>query len=140
YCKKVRDELVKLLKDDGKIRLVLKEFPILTPDSEIAARAAIAAESQGKYWPFHLALLGSDDISEPAILAIAKQVGLDVDRLKKDMQDPKVTERLQRNMKLADAMQIKATPTFIIGKEPASGAYPVDKLKEMVAAARKAQQ
>jgi len=140
YCKKVRDELVKLINEDGKIRLVLKEFPILTPESEMAARAAIAANEQGKYWPFHLALLGSDDLSEAAIFSIAKQVGLDVDRLKKDMNDPKVQKRLERNMKLADAMQVKATPTFIIGTEPASGAYPVDKLKEMVAAARKKQQ
>jgi protein-disulfide isomerase len=140
YCKKVRDEIVKLLNEDGKIRLVMKEFPILSPESEMAARAAIAANEQGKYWPFHLALLGSDDISEPAVLAIAKQVGLDVERLKKDMVDPKVQRRLERNMKLADAMQVKATPTFIIGSEPASGAYPVDKLKEMIAAARKKQQ
>jgi protein-disulfide isomerase len=140
YCKKVRDELVKLINEDGKIRLVLKEFPILTPESEMASRAAIAANEQGKYWPFHLALLGSDDLSEPAIFAIAKQVGIDVERLKKDMKDPKVQRRLERNMKLADAMQVKATPTFIIGTEPASGAYPVDKLKEMVAAARKKQQ
>jgi protein-disulfide isomerase len=140
YCKKVRDELVKLINDDGKIRLVLKEFPILTAESEMSARAAIAANEQGKYWPFHLALLGSDDLSEAAIFSIAKQVGLDVDRLKKDMADPKVQRRLERNMKLAEAMQVKATPTFIIGTEPASGAYPVDKLKEMVAAARKKQQ
>lgn len=139
YCKKVRDELVQLLKDDPKLRLVLKEFPILTPESELAARAAIAAQMQGKYWPMHLALLGSDDISEPAIMAIAKQVGLDVERLKRDMTDQKVTERLQRTMKLAKAMSVEATPTFIIGTEPASGAYPVSKLKEMVAAARKAQ-
>ena len=140
YCKKVRDELVKLLNEDGKIRLVLKEFPILTPESEMAARAAIAAHEQGKYWPMHLALLGSDDLSEAAIMAIAKQVGLDVERLKKDMVDPKVQKRLERTMKLADSMQVKATPTFIIGSEPASGAYPVDKLKEMIAAARKKQQ
>jgi protein-disulfide isomerase len=53
YCKKVRDDLVKLLNEDGKIRLILKEFPILTPESELAARAAIAAQEQGKYWPFH---------------------------------------------------------------------------------------
>jgi protein-disulfide isomerase len=143
YCKKVRDELVKLINEDGKIRLVLKEWPILSregPESEMAARAAIAANEQGKYWPFHLALLGSDDLSEAAIFSIAKQVGIDVERLKKDMSDPKIQRRLERNMKLADAMQVKATPTFIIGTEPASGAYPVDKLKEMVAAARRKQQ
>jgi protein-disulfide isomerase len=140
YCKKVRDDLVKLLNEDGKIRLILKEFPILTPESELAARAAIAAQEQGKYWPFHLALLGSDDLSEASIFAIAKQSGLDVERLKRDMKDPKVEARLQRNMKLAEAMQIKATPTFIIGNEPISGAYPIEKLKEMVADARKKQQ
>lgn len=140
YCKKVRDELVKLLNEDGKIRFVLKEYPILSAESEMAARAAIAAHEQGKYWPFHLALLGSDDISEPALFAIAKQVGLDVDRLKTDMKSEKVQKRLERNMKLGDLMGVKATPTFIIGDEPASGAYPVDKLKEMVAAARKKQQ
>jgi protein-disulfide isomerase len=140
YCKKVRDELVQLLKDDGKIRLVLKEFPILTPESEMASRAAIAAAEQGKYWPLHLALLGSDDLSEAAIMGLAMQVGLDVERLKRDMKSPKVQARLERNLKLAKSMSVEATPTFIIGEEPASGAYPVEKLKEMVAAARKAQQ
>jgi protein-disulfide isomerase len=139
YCKKVRDELVQLLKDDPKLRLVLKEFPILSRESELASRAAIAAQEQGKYWPMHLALLGSDDLSEPSIFAIAKQAGLDVERLKRDMTNPKVQARLERNMKLAKAMSVEATPTFIIGTEPASGAYPVAKLKEMVAAARKAQ-
>ena len=140
YCKKVRDDLVKLLKDDGKIRLVLKEFPILTAESEMASRAAIASLAQGKYWQFHLALLGSDDLSEPAIYALAKGVGIDVERLKTDMKDAKVQARLDANFKLADAMNVKATPTFIIGTEPVSGAYPIDKLKEMVAAARKKNQ
>jgi protein-disulfide isomerase len=140
YCKKVRDDLVKLLKDDGKIRLILKEFPILTAESEMASRAAIASVEQGKYWPFHLALLGSDDLSEPAIYALAQHAGLDVERLKRDMKNPKVQARLDRNFKLAESMEVKATPTFIIGTEPASGAYPVEKLKEMVAAARKKQE
>ena len=139
YCKKVRDDLVKLLKDDGKIRLVLKEFPILTAESEMASRAAIASFAQGKYWQLHLALLGSDDLSEPMIYALAQQAGLDVDRLKRDMKDPKIQARLDRNFKLAQDMDVKATPTFIIGDEPASGAYPIEKLKELVAAARKKQ-
>lgn len=139
YCKKVKADLAQLLKEDGNIRLVLKEFPILSKSSVTAARAAIASMKQGKYWEFHLELMGADDRSEEGIYAAAQKVGIDVARLKEDMKDPKIQERLDMNVKLATDMGVDATPTFVIGREPSSGALTLAQLKEAVKAARDAQ-
>ena len=138
YCKKVKEDVSNLLKQDGNIRLVLKEFPILSQDSENAARAAIAAMAQGKYWDLHLQLMGAEDLSEESILASAKSVGIDIARLRKDMNDPKVQKRLKETQDLAKTLGIDATPTFFVGDEPLTGAKTLAELKAAVAAARKA--
>jgi len=138
YCRKVTADLSSLLKQDGNIRVVLKEFPILSPESALAARAAIASVAQGRYWDFHLALMNAEELSQESIFVIAKQTGLDVARLKADMDNPKVARRLAETDKLARALGIDATPTFFVGDEPLTGAQSLKELKEAVAAARKA--
>lgn len=138
YCKQVKQTVADLLKTDGNIRLVLKEFPILSKESEMAARAAVASLQQNKYWDFHMAMMGAEDLSEDAIYAIAQKVGIDVAKLKTDMKDPRVTKRLLETQDLARTLGIDATPTFFIGDEPTSGAKTLDELKGLVAAARKA--
>ena len=138
YCKKVKKNVADLISQDGNIKLILKEFPILGPDSQMAAQAAVASAAQGKYWDFHLALMGADDLSEPSIMAIAKSVGIDLERLKADMKDAKVNKRLKATEDLARDIGIDATPTFFIGDEPFTGAQSLQELKEAVAAARKA--
>ena len=138
YCRKVRETISKLLAQDGNIKLVLKEFPILSEESEMAAQAAIASATQGKYWDYHLAMLGAEDLNPQSIFDIAKSVGIDVERLKNDLKDPKIHERLKANKKLASAIGIDATPTFFINDEPFSGAQSLEELKTAVAAARKA--
>jgi protein-disulfide isomerase len=102
---------------NGALRVIYKELPILGPGSLYAARAALAAERQGKYTPFHRALMESEVIDEPSVQAIAKQVGLDVPRLLKDMDDPAIAQAIEANSRLAADLDIQGTPAFIIGDQ-----------------------
>jgi protein-disulfide isomerase len=138
YCKRGKQAVVDLLKQDGNVRLVLKEYPILSPDSEFAAHAAVAALPQGKYWDFHLALMGAEELGEDAIFAIAKDVGIDVAKLKAEMKSSRVQRRLSDTQKLGRDIGVDSTPTFFIGDKPFTGAMTLDELKEAVAGARKA--
>ncbi|MDZ4739991.1 MAG: DsbA family protein [Alphaproteobacteria bacterium] len=140
YCRKIVKDITTLLKQDGNIRLVLKEFPILSAESDLAARAAVASVAQGKYWDFHLALMEAEELSQESIFAIAKNTGIDVERLKVAMQSPGVIKTISNTQALAKKLGIDATPTFFIGGQPFSGALPLESLKEAVAAARKAKQ
>jgi len=137
YCKAVAEPLAQLLKEDKGVRLVLKEFPILGDDSHLAAKAALAAVSQGKYWEFHQALLdhrGTFDMD--TIKAIAGKVGIDAEKLAADMGNAKLEPMIATNRKLADALDISATPTFVIGNEVVEGAVPLDQLKALIKKAR----
>jgi protein-disulfide isomerase len=137
YCKAVAEPLAQLLKDDKGVRLVLKEFPILGEDSRLAAKAALAAVAQGKYWEFHQALLehrGAFDMD--TIKSIAGKVGLDKAKLVADMADAKTQPLIDTNRKLADSLDISATPTFIIDGEVVEGAVPLDQLKALIKKAR----
>jgi protein-disulfide isomerase len=116
FCKAVEPRLQKLLQDDKGVKLVVKEFPILSPVSLIAAKAALASVKQGKYQSFHQALLGfRGQLETSAIFEIAKSLALDVDRLRKDMDTPEVADQIIANFNLARSLNITSTPTFIIG-------------------------
>jgi protein-disulfide isomerase len=136
-CRRLMPELTQLVKLDGNIRLVMKEFPILSRESELAARAAIAANKQGKYWDFHLAMMKAEEVTPDSIMATARSVGLDMGRLNTDLVSAQVAEVITRNHTLADKLGIDATPTFFVGQTPYSGALSLAELKEAVAAARK---
>jgi protein-disulfide isomerase len=141
YCKKVRPSLLKLIEEDKGVRLVLKEFPVLhdrQPGSMVAARAATAAVAQGeKYWGFHNEMLGHDGaVTEATVFELAGKAGLDVERLKRDMADPSIDQRIEQNHKLAENMKIDGTPSFIIGDAFVPGAVDIDELKRLVAEAR----
>jgi len=138
YCRKVVGDLTSLVKQDGNIKLILKDFPILSKESEFAARAAIASQLQGKYWDFHLALMAAEDLSEESLFTIAKGVGLNVAQLKADMTKSEVNDTIVRTHKLARDLGIEATPTLYVGDTPFSGALPLEDLKDAVAKARKA--
>lgn len=140
YCKAVKPQLDRALKADRNIRLVYKEFPILGSVSTYASRAAIAARKQGddKYRAYHNALMKARRLSVPAVLAIAKQVGLDVDKLRKDMNDPEVAETIRRNHALARKLGIRGTPAFVIGDEMVPGAIGTAQIAAKVARARAA--
>lgn len=140
YCKAIEPSLEALIKEDGKLRVVYKEFPILGPTSVFASRVAIAARKQGKYAAFHdrmMALRGT--IDDDAVMNVAKAAGLDLTRLKSDMTSAETDAVIQRNYALADALGIDATPALVIGKQLTMGAVDIDGLRKLIAEARKAQ-
>jgi protein-disulfide isomerase len=137
YCKAVAPSLAKAVAADGKVRLVYKEFPILGALSVTAAKAALAAEQQGKYVAFHDKLFAhKGSLDDAAIFSIASDVGLDVARLKADMEKPQIKNEIDRNYRLADKLTIQGTPAFVIGRELLPGAVSVDELAATIKRAR----
>lgn len=139
YCKKMLPTMQELLKKDGKLRWVFKEFPILGPDSQRAAQAAQAvwAIAPEKYFAFHIAMMehrGSFD--DAAIQKIAAAAGIDGAQLVKAMADPAVKERLDRNIELARQININGTPAFIVGDRLVPGAADTATLQQLIADAR----
>ncbi len=138
YCKQVEPSLEALLGQDRQLRLVYKEFPVLGPASVTAARAALAARQQGKYDVFHRAMMSlKGQIDDAAVFKVAASVGLDTERLKRDMAAPEIDRILRDNQKLADALDISGTPGFVIGNEIVPGAISIDEMKALIEAARK---
>lgn len=137
YCRRVADAVQDVVDEDGNVRLVMKEFPILGPDSMRAARAALAAHRQGKYEPFHWALMTEPgDMSEAHLRSVAEEVGLDVAQMERDMQDESIDEMLQRNFRLAEALGINGTPAFVIGNTLVPGAIDAETMRKLIAEAR----
>jgi len=142
YCKQVEPTLEQLLKEDGRVRVVYKEFPILGPESMIATRVSLAAlkQSPQKYARLHAALMSAKgELSQDSILKAAEAAGLDVARIKTDMNGPEVDALIKRNYDLAETLNIRGTPAFIIGNELTPGAVDLPIFKKMVADARKAE-
>jgi len=140
YCKQMEPGLEALLKEDPNLRVVYKEFPILGPDSLVASRAALAAVRQGndKYLRFHTALMNTKgQINEAVILKLAEDAGLDVAKIKTDMNSPEIDALIKKNYELADGLDIKGTPALIIGDTMTPGAADVATLRKLVADARK---
>lgn len=137
YCKAMFPALMDFVKEDGKVRVVMKEFPILAPSSKTAAMAALASVKQGKYTELHTALMTyKGKLTDKVIMDTAKDVGLDVDKLQADMKAPQIAKTLERNIDLATVLQINGTPAIIIGKTLVPGAIDKAKFKELVATAR----
>ena len=137
YCKAAEPRLEALLKSDKDTKLVLKEFPILTPESMIATKAALASVKQGKYAQFHNALMNyKGPLESSVIFDTAKEVGLDVGRLRKDMASPEITDEILANFNLARSLRIFQTPGFIVGNHILTGASADIDFPKAVAAAR----
>ncbi len=137
YCKRAFAPLMNTIKDDGNVRLILKEFPILGPTSVVATHATLAARKQGKYFEMHKALyLHKGGIDDDAIMTLAKSVGLDTTKLRRDMKDPEIDKIIARNEKLASELGVNGTPSFIIGDTPHPGALSANELKAAIKAAR----
>jgi protein-disulfide isomerase len=133
WCKKGMPEVVDLVASDKGLRFVLKEFPIFGEDSEYAARAALAAKKQGKYWEFHLALLGHEGkVDQGSVDEIAKARGLDVDQMKKDMDSDEIAGVIAANQALAQKLAINGTPAFIIDNKVVPGYLPKAGLAEKI--------
>ncbi len=139
YCKRSLPDLIQLIEDDKNVRLVLIELPILSEASFRAALAATAAIEQGKYFEFHTALMKArGELTKPVILQIAREVGLDADKLEKDMMSQPVQKSLERNRGIAAALGVRGTPGFIIGEKVVPGAVGIDALKAEIAELRAA--
>ncbi len=137
WCKKDFADVMALIGEDKELRVVLKEFPILGPDSEYASKAAIAAGYQGKYLQLHTALFQHEGrITEETVNELALTQGLDMDRLKKDMGNSKVGEIIGRNRALAQSLAINGTPAFIINDQLFPGYLPKEELANAVIEAR----
>ncbi len=139
YCKRVHDTVVDTVKDDGNVRLVYKEFPILGPESVTAARAALGVffNNKVKYTSFNDALMRSrGDLNEARVLEIAESIGLDPERVKKNMDDPRVNTELASTMALAEALNIRGTPAFVVNQTLVPGAVDAATLKDLIKSAR----
>jgi protein-disulfide isomerase len=141
YCRKIEPELRQVVQDDGKVRLVLKDWPILGPVSVIAARMALASKFQDKYLVAHEAMIGvNSKLTEPRIRELLAGAGIDVDRLNRDLAGnaKAIDAILARNGDQATAFGFKGTPSFIVGKFRVPGVLTMAQFDQVIADARKA--
>jgi protein-disulfide isomerase len=141
YCKRAMADMLDLMKTDPKLKVVLKEFPVLSQGSVEAAQVAVAVRMQDasgkKYLDFHQKLLGGRGPADKArAMAAAKEAGLDIGKIEKDLASPEVRATLEENLKLAEAMGMNGTPSYVIGKQVVIGAVGLDNLKEKIGMAR----
>ncbi|MEX2127242.1 MAG: DsbA family protein [Xanthobacteraceae bacterium] len=140
YCRRVAAVMIEAEAADPQLRIVYKEFPILGPNSTFAAKAALAAHRQGKYPPFHKALMQSQgQADESSVLEVARSVGVDVERMKADMNDAAIGTAIERNLALAQVLRITGTPGFVIGKEIVRGAIDLKTMQALIQRARRAE-
>jgi protein-disulfide isomerase len=142
FCKRAMTDMLDLIKTDNNLKFVLKEFPVLGEGSVEAARVAVAARMQDangkKYIEFHQKLLGSrGGADKMRALAVAKEVGFDMPRLERDMGSDEVKKTIEENMKLAEALGVSGTPSYVVGEEVVIGAVGLDALREKISAERK---
>ena len=141
YCKRALGDLVTLMKAEPELRVVLKDFPVLGPNSVDAALIASAARKQisgEKFFEFHQKLLlGHGPTGRDQALAVAKEMGLDMDKLQKDAKDPAVRAGLEDVMKVADQLNLTGTPSDVVGDEAVVGAVGLTELKKKVEATGK---
>ncbi len=141
YCKRAMTDMLDLIKTDPKLKVVLKEFPVLSEGSVEAAKVAVAVRMQDpsgkKYLDFHQRLLGGRGPADKArAMAAAKDAGLDTARIEKDLANPEIKATIEENFKLAEAMGLNGTPSYVIGKQIVVGAVGLDGLKEKISIAR----
>jgi protein-disulfide isomerase len=142
FCRRALADMLDLLKTDPNLKFVLKEFPVLGEGSVDAARVAVAVRMQDttgkKYIEFHQKLLGGRGQADKArALAVAKDVGFDMARLEKDMTSDEVKKTIDENMKLADALGVSGTPSYVVGNDVVVGAVGLDALRDKINAGRK---
>jgi len=137
YCKAIQPRLEQALAADRHVKLILKEFPILTPESRIAARASLASIRQHKYRQFHEALMAyRGEWNKEAIFATAHRAGVDVVRLRRDMASDRIDEELISNFNLARALRIFQTPGFVVGTHILTGPSAQIDFPAVISAAR----
>lgn len=140
YCKRALGDVRTLVKSDPKLRVVLKDFPVLGPDSVEASRIALAVKQQlkgDKLFDYHVKLMETKGrVNGERALGLAKEMGVDMARLQKDMESPDVRAAIQENVSLGDKLGLTGTPSFIVGDEVISGAVGVEPIRKVVAGVR----
>ena len=140
YCKRVFEPIQQLVRDNPDVRLVIKEFPILSQSSLVAAKAAIAAEMQGKFGDYHIAMMTyRGQITDAVVMRMAAQAGVDIEQLKSDMESPKTMAIIQRTREAAAALEINGTPGLVVGDTVVPGAIGLDELVKLIADERNKQ-
>lgn len=130
YCKKVLPELQALVKEDPNIKIVFKDLPILGPSSELAAKWALAAHRQNKYFDFHTRVMTHQgQLNADVLTKIATDIGLNVDKAREEAEGTDVLMSLEQNRTLASQLNINGTPAFVLGEEIVPGALPVSEMK-----------
>ena len=140
FCRRAISSMAKLIDSDANVKVLFKEFPIFGKESEAASRIAIAARKQGKYWQMHRALLEAPGrAGEAKGLRLAKKLGLDIAKLKTDMNSDEVIAEIKDSQKLAEAMGIRGTPHFFVGDKVIPGAPEnlLEQLRERIVDVRK---
>jgi protein-disulfide isomerase len=137
YCKQMAGDLIELAQEDPDLRIVFKEFPVFGTESTLAARAALAADKQGKYAEFHLGIMTLRGTpSDAAIMRLAGSLGLDKTRFRADMQSDAIEAIIQENYELAQDIGVRGTPAFIIGNQLIPGAMSAADLRALITRTR----
>ncbi|MDB9761887.1 DsbA family protein [Alphaproteobacteria bacterium] len=133
YCKKSMDAVAELLRTEYDLKISFRDYPILSPSSRVAAKAALAAKEQGKYFIFHSALMNMQgNLNDENIYSIARNLDIDIQKLKIDMQKATIEKIIEKNEVLAKKLNIRGTPTFIINGKLYAGALDLKKLRQII--------
>ncbi len=138
YCKRALDGVARLIEENEDVKVVFKEFPILSESSDLAARWALAADKQDRYFDYHAALMEfRGPKNEQTLSSMAESLGLDVQQMKNDANSEEVREEIAQTRALASDLGISGTPAFIIGDQLSPGFVPYETMSEMVRTARR---
>lgn len=139
FCKRIVPDFMRLIGEEPDVKFMFKELPILSAESEVAARYALAANKQGKYIEFHTAIMEHQgQVSQRVLENAASEVGLDVAKLKRDAEGQDIHEALRKNMELARSLGVQGTPFFVVGRERIPGAVGYTRLKDLINSERAA--
>jgi len=139
YCRQGHADTLKLAAADNGVRIVYRDFPVLSPASDEAAMASLSAAQQGKYGRFHNAMFETPGkVSHERTVAMVRTAGLDELRTAKDLNAPALKAEIKRNLELGRALGLTGTPSYVVGNRILSGAVGFDALKSAVAEARAA--
>ena len=137
YCRRAAAVIQELLDKDRNLKIVMKEFPILSPESVIGARAALAADQQGAYKEYHFELMhNASDLSVNRLLSLADKLNLDVEKFESDMESPEVTQQILETRQLATALGINGTPAFVLNGKSVPPGTLAPEFRKMIAEIR----
>ncbi len=141
FCKRALNDMQELIKLDPKLKIVLRDFPVLGPESVEASRVAVAAKSQlrpDRYWAFHVALMSSRGrVNGQRALEVAREHGANVDQLRRDMESPQTRQIIEETVVLGDRLGLTGTPAYVLADEIVFGAVGVEQLKSRIDNVRK---